>query len=268
MSENLHRGEEPAKPAARRRWRVCILAIMALLIMAAGIGVVLMESTSNDTPQKRVRALVAKIERRYSDDWLSKLLREYFPEYNEGCDRDVVAGAMIALGVEAVPEIIKATKHKLPSVRYAAAIALDEIGDPSAVSLLVDLLAQDSDSDIRGTAAFVLGRHGGPEATASLIEAMATPDLIVRSWVVEALGDVGGPKATARLIEAMADSDSVIRYGVASALGKVGGPKATARLIEAMADPDPKVREAVAEALGEAGVKSVGQSPPQAANAP
>jgi HEAT repeat protein len=284
MSENLHRGKEPAGAVAPRRWRVCILAITALLMMAAGIGVVLMESTSRDTPQGRVRALVAEIERYHSDDGLSKLPREYFPDYGKSRNRYEVSGELAALGAVAVPEIITATEHKLPSVRWAAVRALGEIGDRRAVAPLAYTLARDSESDVREEAATSLGQLGGPEATdrlikalavsepsvscriawalcqiggpdptARLIEAMANSDPDVRGNVAMALGTVGGPEPTARLIEAMADSEPLVRYNVASALGKVGGPEATARLIEAMADSNPIVRLAVAGALGAIG---------------
>ena len=253
MSENLHRGEERGKPAARRRWRVYIPAIVALLLLAAGIGVVILEPTRNGSPQRQVRALVAELERRESDDWLSKLLRKYFPDYGEGRCYVEVANAMSALGVEAVPEIITAANHRLPSVRCAAARALGKIGDRRAVRPVADLLVRDSDSDVRNSAVFALGQLSGPEAAARLIEVMADSQPRVRARVAMSLGEVGGSEAKARLIEAMGDPKPDVRREVALALGKVGGPEARSRLIEAMADSDEHVRGRVAWELGKFG---------------
>jgi HEAT repeat protein len=250
MSEDLPKGKERGATAARRRWGLYIQALAVLLILGAGIGLVLLESTWSDTPQRRVGALVAEIERQESDDWLSQLLRKFFPKYGKGREPDKVAEDMGALGVEAVPEIITAASHRLTSVRRAAATALGEIGDRRAVAPLADLLAHDAESEVRRAAALALGQLGGPEATARLIEAMANSDRDVRWFVANALGEFGGPEATARLIEAMADSDSNVRYRVALALGEIGDPQATPALLAALRDADPVMRAEAAYSLG------------------
>ena len=250
MSEDLPKGKAGNNAVARRRRVLVIQAIAILLLLCAGIGVVLLESTSSDPTQKQVRALVAELERAESNDWLSRLLREFFPEYGKSRAQYEVVDELTALGVEAVPEIIKAAGHRLPSVRYAAVVALHKIGDRRAVAPLADLLARDSDTDVREAAASALGRLNSPEATDRLIDAMADPEPSVREMVAWALGDVGSSKATDRLIDAMADPEPAVREAVASALGNIGGPKAAARLIEAMKDVEPSVREAAAGWLG------------------
>ena len=253
MSEDLPKGKERGKAVVGRRWGLYIQVLAILLLVGAGIGLALRESTSSDTPEGKVRALVAELERQYSGDWLSQLLRELIPGYGRGRERYKVANDLAALGVDAVPEIITAAKHRVPYVRSAAARALGVIGDRRAVAPLADLLARDSFPEVRNEAATSLGRLGGPEATDGLTKAIADSDPYVRKAVVSALGKVGGPEAAARLIETMDDSDSGVRCYVAEALGRVGGPKAAARLIEAMDDSEPHVRYWVAEALGKVG---------------
>ncbi|MCX5654953.1 MAG: HEAT repeat domain-containing protein [Planctomycetota bacterium] len=253
MSEDLPKGEDRGNTVPRRRWGLYVQVLVILLLVGAGIAMILMESPSRDTPEAKVRVLVAEIERQYSDDWLSELVHKFFPRYGRDRGWFDVADDLATLGVEALPEIITATKHGLPCVRLTAAEALGEIGDQRAVAPLIDLLARDSDWDVRKHAAIALGNLGGPEATARLIEAMADPEPQVRKAVAEALGMVGGPEATARLIEAMGDPEPEVRWCVAFALGLLRGPEVSARLIEAMADPEPEVRTEVAWALGEIG---------------
>ena len=250
MSEDLPKGERRGDAAARRRWGLYIQVLVALLLLGAGIGLVLLESNSSNTPQKQVGGLVAELERRYSHDWLSKLLREFFPKYGKGREPNEVAEEMASLGVEAVPEIITAASHRLASVRWAAVTALGEIGDRRAVAPLADLLAHDAESEVRRAAALALGQLGGPEATARLTEAMANSDPDVRWFVANALGEFGGPEATARLIEAMADSDSNVRYRVVLALGEIGDAQATPSLLAALRDADPVMRGEAAYSLG------------------
>jgi len=253
MSEDLPKGEGRGKAATRRRWGLYVQVLTILLLVGAGIGLAIREAPSSDTPGWKVRALVAELERQDSDDLVSELLRKLIPRYGDGREWFEVSGDLTALGVEAVPETITVARHRLHFVRMAAASALGKIGDRRAVAPLADLLARDTDWEVREMAAYSLGQLGGPEAVARLIKAMSDPEPEVHKAAAWALGKVGGPEATARLIEAMADPDSSVRYAVAKALGQVGGPQATARLIEAMADSDSGVRCAVATALGKVG---------------
>ena len=219
MSEKLHRGEKPADAAAWRRWSRGIPAITALLLLAAGIGVVLLEPISGD----KVGVLVAEQERAVSDEWFSKLFRKFFPEYYKARDRSKVADDLTALGIEAVPEIIAATRHRLPSVRDAAATALGRIGDRRAVTPLTDLLSRESEWDVRIAAAYSLGQLGDPAATARLIEAMADHQPYVREAAAKALGECGDTAATVVLLRALDDEDYLVRAAAARAIGKIGG---------------------------------------------
>jgi HEAT repeat protein len=249
MSENLHQGEKPADAAAWRRWSLLLLAIPVLLILA-GIGVVLLEPAWTGGHDKRVAALVAELELAEANDWLTNLIREYFPEYGARRDPDEVAGALAALGPDTVHEIITAAGHRLASVRLVAAKALGRIGDPRAVPLLVDLLARDPESRVRGEAAFSLGQLGGPQALVRLIEAMADSDPNIRNWAAIALGDIGDPAAVDPLLKAMTDADRDVRAAAAGALGDISDPRATMALAAALKDSDSYIRSEAACPLG------------------
>ena len=117
---------------------------------------------------------------------------------------------------------------------------------------LIELL-DDSDSDVRSSAAYALGNIGSDKATNSLTKALEDSDWGVQFSAAYALGNIGSDKATDSLIKALDDSDSDVRSTAADALGKIGSDKATDSLIKALDDSDRNVRSTAAEALGKIG---------------
>ncbi|TMV45142.1 tRNA epoxyqueuosine(34) reductase QueG [Paenibacillus mesophilus] len=84
-------------------------------------------------------------------------------------------------------EMAASWRGKKPIQRNAI-IALGNFRDKSAVPLLAEMLLEDERPEIRGTAAWALGRIGGPEAIAALGEAKrkeAHPEVIERIAIVE-----------------------------------------------------------------------------------
>jgi len=223
--------------------------LTVLVLLGAGIGLVLLESTSSDIAQQQARALVAELERPYSDDWFSKLLREFFPERGKARERNEVANEMAALGVEAVPEIITATRHRLPYVRLAAARALGRIGDRRAVTPLAELLARDSDSEVRGAAASSLGLLHDPRAVDALVSALGDKDETVQVIAAFALALQKRPEAVPALAEAITgENDWRAVYAVVG-LALIGTPDARQALVVGAREAvDPAVRRLAARA--------------------
>ncbi len=73
--------------------------------------------------------------------------------------RTGACGSLIAIGTEAVPFLVQALKHPDYTVRWEAAKALDEIGDPTAGPALVEALNDDA-FEVRWRAAMGLGKMG------------------------------------------------------------------------------------------------------------
>ncbi|MGD0898684.1 MAG: HEAT repeat domain-containing protein [Thermoguttaceae bacterium] len=122
--------------------------------------------------------------------------------------------------------------------------------DDKAVEIMKGLL-QDTDSEVRVTAAAVLGEaQGAPAAVAILTAALKDQSPPVRAQASESLGRLGDRRATAALLSAMNDSEEAVREAAAEALGRLGNPAALGPLVKALGSRDAGVRRAAAQSLG------------------
>jgi len=122
---------------------------------------------------------------------------------------------------KALPPLFSALSDKDARIRAAAAEALGEVGDRSAVEPLGKALAGDDDAGVREAAAEALGELGLPNAVPVLRAGLRDGDAEVREAVVDALADIGGPEAERVLRQALADSDEDVRDAAAAALAKM-----------------------------------------------
>lgn len=122
---------------------------------------------------------------------------------------------------KALPPLLSALSDKDPRIRAAAAEALGEVGDPSAIEPLGKALTGDDDSDVREAAAEALGELGLPNAVPVLRAGLKDTDSDVREAVVDALGDIGGLEAERVLRQALADPDEDVRDAAVAALAKM-----------------------------------------------
>lgn len=122
---------------------------------------------------------------------------------------------------KALPLLFGALNDQDSRIRAAAAEALGELGDPSAIEALGTALAKDTDSDVREAAAEALGEVGSPNAVQVLRTGLKDGDEDVRAAVVDALGEIGGPEAERVLRQALADSDEDVRDAAVAALAKL-----------------------------------------------
>ena len=122
---------------------------------------------------------------------------------------------------KALPKLLGALADKDARIRAAAAEALGEVGDLSAIEPLGKALAGDADSDVRQAAAEALGELGSPNAVPALRAALKDADSDVRESVADALGEIGGPDAERVLRQALSDPDEDVRDAAAAALAKM-----------------------------------------------
>ncbi|MEZ2320280.1 MAG: HEAT repeat domain-containing protein, partial [Microcoleus sp.] len=131
------------------------------------------------------------------------------------------------------------------NVRRSAAHALGSIGAEAknAMPQLI-LLLKDSDADVRSNAARVLGRIGAEAKTAvpQLILLLKDSDADVRSSAAHTLGRIGAEAKTAvpQLILLLKDSDINVRHSATDALGSMGAEakNAVPQLILLLKDSD------------------------------
>lgn len=110
------------------------------------------------------------------------------------------------------------------------------------------LLAYLESASPRGTAAAVraLGDIGDPRALSALLQRAAGP---ARQEVLHALGKLKDPRAEAVLIDGLGDADWQSRMNAAMALGALGGPAAATALEQVLDDQVLVVREWAARSL-------------------
>jgi HEAT repeat protein len=152
-------------------------------------------------------------------------------------------------------------EKKDEAIRYSAAKALGELGDPQSVAPLIATL-QDNSREIREWAAAALGKIRDARAVAPLIATLADENWQVRKRAVNALEDLGelavnpliatlrDDSKDARRRTALIDEDKDLRKSAAIALGRIGDTRAVEPLIASLKDEDEVVRKQVARALG------------------
>lgn len=139
-------------------------------------------------------------------------------------------------------------------VRRTAVRALGQIGDPMAVTPLLDAVTADP-ALVRDVVAAL--QRIGPEASPHLrrdLEHLVTAGHRGRrgALVATALGLHGDIASAPTLVRALvAGTEPALRAAAAEALGEIGVPIAVPALVAALADADPEVRRQAATALGQ-----------------
>lgn len=80
-------------------------------------------------------------------------------------------------------------------IRRRAALAIGRVGLADGVAPLIDLLARETEPDVRALAAFALGLIGSPTAAPALITALNDADARVQGRAAEGLGLIGHREA-------------------------------------------------------------------------
>lgn len=104
-------------------------------------------------------------------------------------DRRVLSDASVTPAtVSALPALLTDSEGR---VRRRAALAAGRVGLPEAVAPLTDLVAKDTEPEVRTMAAFALGLIGDASAAPALLSALGDADARVQGRAAEALGLIG-----------------------------------------------------------------------------
>ena len=152
--------------------------------------------------------------------------------------------ALGSMGKDALHPLHVNLEHPSQDVRLGAIEALGDIRDFSSTKPLCDVLEQDPVGEVRWAAAAAIGEIGDPRAIRYLITALRDPDRFVRYGAATALGELHwqpeDPKDRAYLRIGLQDWS-----GVASL-----GQDAVEPLSSLIHDPDGEVRMRIIETLG------------------
>jgi HEAT repeat protein len=133
---------------------------------------------------------------------------------------NVVTAALRRIGGEAAPAFERGLGSPDPIVRVAACFGMSGIAAThgAAVYRLADVLASDSDANVRAAAANALGIAGGGNAPEALVRATADSDVHVRRNAVRALGGFDDPNTGGTLAERADDDDREVAIRAAESL--------------------------------------------------
>jgi HEAT repeat protein len=171
--------------------------------------------------------------------------------------QDQAARALYHIGPKAhaaIPNLILLTKSDVLVARITAAAALGRMGGQRSTNALVGLL-QDSDWQMRGTAALALGEIGASakKAVPALIRALRDDDENVRACAAHALGGIGpdAKQGLTALTEALTDASWLVRGDAAWAIGQLGtdADRVVAPLELLLKDKNRSVRRIAEKAL-------------------
>lgn len=150
-------------------------------------------------------------------------------------------------GEPGVSALLGALHDPYAQVRGAAAFALGRLGDLRAVGPLVSALEDHSD-EVRCRAAVGLGLIGSVSVLRSTAETEEPEDATIRWAAIQALGNLGHP-AVDCLAKALKHGPKRERARVAVALGETRDMTAVGPLAEVLNDEDPEVQVRAREAL-------------------
>lgn len=157
------------------------------------------------------------------------------------------AEALGTCGEKAVTLLLLALQSRAVPVRLGAIEALGQIRDARAVNPILAVIDHDASLEVRWAAVLALGDIGSPDAVPSLVPLLRHPNRYLRYGAATALGRLGwepeNEADTAYLLIARQDWEPVRNLGTA----------ATPYLKEIFRDHDPATRERIATILGEMG---------------
>ena len=192
--------------------------------------------------------------------------------------QEQAARALAGLGKQATHHLLGELDHFDPMVRLGVVEALGDIGDPSAVPPLVQLLSGEKSRDVRWAITLALGNTGDPAAIPPLVQALRDPDKYVRFGTAMALGKLGwepageerallliarqewdslpalGAPAAHPLLWATRDRDPAIRAQAVDLLGALGDARGAEACDLVLRDPDSEVRWRAVLALPRCGI--------------
>ncbi|MBC7249311.1 MAG: HEAT repeat domain-containing protein [Anaerolineae bacterium] len=164
--------------------------------------------------------------------------------------REHAADAVAALGDEEAGPLLarQLLEEREQGARWNQIEALEKLGAREGVPVLAEVARQCvEDQSVQELALQALGRLGGAEAAAALLELWEERGLrFLEEDICQALADTGREEAVERLLAAARQGNEVAR----EALGMVHSQEALPVLLAGMEDKDPEVREACVRGLG------------------
>lgn len=225
-----HRGTQRFSP-----WRRALACEMLGKIGANRSAPVLLERLADRRPEVRVAAV-----RALGDIGSAEAVPALTDAFLERrvAPTNVVNDALRRIGGESASAFERGVLSPDPVVRLSSCFGLSGIAESHAgcVHRLAEVLASDSDAQVRAAAAGALGIVGGGDAPAALLRATADQEVFVRRAAVKALGRFDDPTSGETLHERTEDDDREVALRAAEALVALAARPRAARAARALLD--------------------------------
>ena len=160
--------------------------------------------------------------------------------------RDEIIDALVRHGSSTLELLISQLTAEDLEVRRSAVVALGRIGDSTSTPALLNTLNEES---LAIDAANALAQIGDPSAVDGLVNLIGNDDASIRQAAVSALNSLIPPSMSGRIIPLLHDSDPNVRESAVKIAGYFGYPEAASALVALSHDPNERVRCAAIEHL-------------------
>ena len=150
---------------------------------------------------------------------------------------------------EAVGPLIEALRDPSYEVRWNAAVALGNIGDPRAIEPLRQALQQDTDVSVQVCAVRSLGKFREPQLTRELLPYLKASNRGLRMAACWGVGELGDPTLATEITPLLNDPDEEVRFVAAVELGRFKNEEAKKVLEKMKQSKTPFYREKATEVL-------------------
>jgi HEAT repeat protein len=131
----------------------------------------------------------------------------------------------------ALPAVRKAAQGGQKKLRLAAITALDRMGNPSTVPLLLDIAAE-NDPELAQASRVALARLAGKEVDQELLKRLPQAAGKMRAVLIELAGQRQVPEALPVILKSAEDTDASVRSAAFSAIGALGDENQAASLVQ------------------------------------
>jgi HEAT repeat protein len=194
------------------------LALAALLTAVLPVRLVQAAAAEQDRPPTReeIQALIEQI----AEDDFSGM---------------VASRKLAEIGQPALRQLIEATGHRVPRVRYWAISALSSIGNDQAVPAIMRLL-EDPNALVRSVAVWHLGRwFDDPRVRTAVAARLKDENPSVRGWALRLIQTRNATDLTEQVRAVFSeDEDPEVRYDALTALAALAGADSLDVLIEVL----------------------------------
>lgn len=233
--------------------------MLGMLQAAEAVQALVMKLLDYDEPVRMACAMALRAIGEPADPLLFRALQADDPAIQAYLARALARQGNFA-AVEALHKMYRRyIGSRMPEVAHEAALALAEIGHPSAVEPLLQVLVKVADQQVD---------HGDPDfdpleriyaVAVTLDGALVEPltelldheSLTVQETAIRLLGDLRDARAVSWLLEKLESDDGSVRDTAIIALGQIGDSRAAHALAKFLNDASYERRELAAEALAQ-----------------